>query len=75
VDEAIQVNESGFTLDSRVLYLVLFDTFVFKILNKNKSHFWADLLLWKKKPRGRYQILPKKSKLRHQKEVEKFTSE
>jgi hypothetical protein len=38
---------------SRVLYLVLFDTspqsecnFVFKILNK--SHFWTDLLLWKK---------------------------
>jgi hypothetical protein len=42
------VNESGLTLDSRVLYLVLFDIFVFKILNKNKSHFWTDLLLWEK---------------------------
>jgi hypothetical protein len=37
---------------SQALYLVLFDTsleseciFVFKILNKNKSHFWTDLLL------------------------------
>jgi hypothetical protein len=59
-----------------VLYFVLLDIFVFKILNNNKSHFWMDLLLWKKnKPRGRYQKLPKKSKLRHQKEVDKFTSE
>jgi hypothetical protein len=39
--------------DSRVLYLVLFDTFlesesVTLILNKNKSHFWTDLLPWKR---------------------------
>jgi hypothetical protein len=41
----------------RVLYLVLFDTslesefgtwYIFKILNKNKSHFWMGLLQWKK---------------------------
>jgi hypothetical protein len=40
---------------SRLLYLVLFDTSLeiecvtlFTILNKNKSHFWTDLLPWKK---------------------------
>jgi hypothetical protein len=42
-------------LYSRVLNLVLFDTSfesesvtLYLILYKNKSHFWADLLLWKK---------------------------
>jgi hypothetical protein len=33
---------------SRVLYLVLLDTFFeSESVTKNKSHFWADLLPWK----------------------------
>jgi hypothetical protein len=52
--DAIQVNVSDLTLEcciDFVRYILRSESvtwYIFKILNKNKSHFWMDLLLWKK---------------------------